>query len=60
MNSWQSDEIIYIGLVNDMQYFGNDVMKGFIYICSNFETIFDEYGRQDIFMKLLLDHYTEQ
>lgn len=27
-------------------------------LCSNFETVFDEYRRSYIFMELLLDHYT--
>ena len=34
------------------------MVKRFIYICSSFETIFDEY-RPFIYMKLLLDYYTE-
>ena len=30
------------------------------YLCSIFETIFGEYRHLYIFMKPLLDHYTEQ
>ena len=36
------------------------MVKGFIYICSNFETIFDEYCRLYGFMEQLIDHYIRQ